>query len=126
MKRIGRRPPIELVARTIGVLAATLWLAPLVGALIGEDPNSDGNVAESLGVGVLAAANIVAVAIAWRHPALGGRLLLVTGALFAVFALITAGRNEWLAVAVSGGPFLLSGLLFIASSRNDRSSKMTA
>ena len=116
MERIGRRPPIELVARTIGVLAATLWLLPLVAGLIGGDPNSDGNIAEGIGVGVLAVANIVAVAIAWRRPALGGRLLLVTGALFCVFAFVTAGRNEWLAVAVSGGPFLLSWTLFVVAS----------
>ncbi len=120
MERIGRRPPIELVARTIGVLAATLWLLPLVAGLIGGDPNSDGNIAEGIGVGVLAVANIVAVAIAWRHPALGGRLLLVTGALFCVFAFVTAGRNEWLAVAVSGGPFLLTGTLFVLASRPPR------
>jgi hypothetical protein len=120
MERIGRRPPIELVARTIGVLAATLWLLPLVGALLGGDENSDGHIAEGIGVGVLAVANIVAVAIAWRRPALGGRLLLVTGALFCVFAFVTAGRNEWLAVAVSGGPFLLSGTLFFVASRERR------
>jgi hypothetical protein len=120
MERIGRRPPIELVARTIGVLAATLWLLPLVGALLGGDPNSDGHVAEGIGVGVLAVANIVAVAIAWRHPALGGRLLLITGALFCVFAFVTAGRNEWLAVGVSGGPFLLSGTLFLAAAQAHR------
>ncbi len=117
MERIGRRPSIELVARTIGVLAAVLWLLPLAGVLIGGDPNSDGNVAEGLGVGAFAMANIVAVAIAWRHPVLGGRLLVVTGALFCVFAFVTAGRNEWLAVAVSGGPFLLSGTLFVVASQ---------
>jgi hypothetical protein len=120
MERIGRRPSIERVARTIGGLAAVLWLLPLAGALFGGDPNGDGNVAEGIGVGVLAVANIVAVAIAWRHPVLGGRLLVVTGALFCMFAFVTAGRNEWLAVAVSGGPFLLSGTLFVVASQARR------
>jgi hypothetical protein len=120
MEHIGRRPPIELVARTVGGLAAGLWLLPLVGVLVGGDSNSDGNIAEGLGVGVLAVANIVAVAIAWRRPALGGRLLLVSGALFCVFAFVTAGRNEWLAVAVSGGPFVLSGTLFVVAARQRR------
>jgi hypothetical protein len=120
MKRIWRRPSMELVARTIGGFAAVLWLLPLAGALIGGDPNSDGNIAEGVGVSVLAIANIVAVAIAWRHPVLGGRLLLVTGALFCMFASVTAGRNEWLAVAVSGGPFLLSGTLFVVASQAHR------
>jgi hypothetical protein len=49
MERIGRRPPIELVARTLGGLAAGLWLLPLVGAPIDGDPNSDANIAEGIG-----------------------------------------------------------------------------
>ena len=96
-----------------------MWLLPLVGGLFTDDHTEDGSLAESIGVGVLASANIVGVVVAFRHPRIGGRLLLVSGVLFSLFALVTAGRNEAFAAAVSGGPFIVSGVLFILASRDD-------
>ena len=124
MQHTGSGQRIAMTARVVGGLAAVMWLLPLVGELIGGDSagdsGGDGTVAESVGVGLLATANVVAIVVAFRRPLLGGRLLLVTGTLFSVFAFITAGRNEWLAVGVSGAPFLLSGALFVAAARRDR------
>lgn len=109
--------PTTTIARTIGTLAAALWTVPLVATLLGaDDPGTDGPGTEGVGVGILAVANIAAVAIAWHNPRLGGLLLLGTGAVFAAFAIVTAARNHWLAVAVSGGPFLLAGVLFVIAS----------
>ena len=108
-----------MAARIIGALAAAMWLLPLVGGLFTDDHTEDGSLAESIGVGVLAGANIVGVVVAFRHPRIGGRLLLVSGVLFSLFALVTAGRNEAFAAAVSGGPFIVSGVLFILASRDD-------
>jgi len=97
-----------------------MWLLPLIGALVTGDTTEDGSLAESIGIGVLAGANIVGVAVAFRRPRLGGRLLLLSGALFSLFALATAGRNEVFAAAVSGGPFIVSGVLFNVASRDER------
>jgi hypothetical protein len=91
-----RRQQIATTARVIGVLAAAMWLLPLVGGLIGGDSGGDGMIAESIGVGLLAGANVVAVVVAFRRPVLGGRMLLATGTLFSVFASITAvGTSGW-------------------------------
>jgi hypothetical protein len=124
MQHTGSGQRIAMTARVLGGLAAVMWLLPLIGELIGgdsaRDPGGDGTVAVSVGVGLLATANIVAVVIAFRRPPLGGRLLLITGTSFSVIAFITAGRNEWLAVGGSGAPFLLSGALFVTASRRDR------
>jgi len=55
--------------------------------------------------------------IAWRDERLGG-MVVVAGALaLSVFAYVTAGHNKALAVLVSGIPFLVSGVLFLASWR---------
>jgi prepilin signal peptidase PulO-like enzyme (type II secretory pathway) len=115
-------PVVGLAARVLGGLAAAMWLLPLVGSLVTGDHTDEGTLAESVGVAVLAGANIVGVLVAFRHPRIGGRLLLVSGVLFSLFALVTAGRNEAFAAAVSGGPFIVSGALFSVASRDDAGS----
>jgi hypothetical protein len=115
-------PVVGLAARVLGGLAAAMWLLPLVGALVTGDHTDEGTLAESVGVAVLAGANIVGVLVAFRHPRTGGRLLVVSGVLFSLFALVTAGRNEAFAAAVSGGPFIVSGALFSVASRDDAGS----
>lgn len=117
--RHPRQRVISTAARIIGGLAAAMWLAPLIGALVTGDHTEDGSLAESIGIGVLAGANIVGVVIAFRRPRIGGSLLLVSGVLFSLLALIVAGRNEVFAAAVSGGPFIVSGVLFVVASRDD-------
>ena len=112
-------PAIATAARVIGALAAATWVLPLVGALVSGDHTEDGSLAESIGIGLLAGANIAGVVVAFRRPRIGGRLLLVSGVLFSLFALVAAGRNEAFAAAVSGGPFIVSGVLFTLASRDD-------
>ena len=114
--------PITWAARVIGAIGAVMWAIPLVAGVVTGDSSEDGELLESLGVAVLAIANIGAVVLAFRRQRQGGMLLLATGGLFSIFGIATAGRNHWLAALVSGGPFILSGALFItaaaARSRN--------
>ena len=111
-------PVIGTTARIVGGLAAAMWLAPLIGALVTGNHTEDGSLAESIGIGVLAGANIIGVVVAFRHPRVGGQILILSGALFSLFSLVVAGRNELFAAAVSGGPFIVSGVLFTRASRN--------
>lgn len=99
-----------------GATGVVLWAVPVVAALITREPVEEDALAESIGIGVLVVLNVAGVLIAFRHERFGGRVLLATGVAFAVFALLTAGRNHWLAAAVSGGPFMLSGALFLRAS----------
>ena len=57
-----------------------------------------------------------ATAIAWWREHIGGLLLLAAGIGQAAFSLTTGGPNRLLAMAISGGPFLVSGALFLLSS----------
>ena len=114
---IGRAGPrVRLAARIVGVMGAVLWLVPLVAGLGTTEANQDVDddaFWESVGVFVLAIANIGGVALAFFREQVGGGWLLGSGVLFSVFAIVTAGRNHWLAALVSGGPFLAAGVLFL-------------
>jgi hypothetical protein len=106
-----------LIARAIGTFAAVMWMLPLVGALIIREPIEEGALAESIAVGTLATVNILGVVLAFRRERLGGIVLITAGVAFSIFAVFSAGRNQALAAAVSGGPFIVSGVFFIRSSR---------
>ena len=110
---------MPIAARGLGSLAAAFWLATLlVGALAsvlsGEPPD-----APALGaiLMVLVVAASAGVGVGWRRERLGGVVTLASALALATFAYVTAGRNKWLAVSISAGPFLLAGLLFLVSSR---------
>jgi MYXO-CTERM domain-containing protein len=57
------------------------------------------------------------VLTAWWRERIGGIVLLVIALAHGTFALISSGHNRGFAVLISGGPFLLIGLLFLASWR---------
>ena len=104
-------------ARSVGVAASALWLVPLLGSVIAGEGVESGELAETIGVVLLAALNVAGVAIAFGRERPGGWFLIATGSAFSLFALASAGRNHALAMLVSGGPFVVSGLLFLAAAR---------
>lgn len=114
MANHSQRGGWRLAGRVLGGLAAAWWVVAVVGgAIAGPDSNAEGDAAaEAVGVVVLVAANVSAFAAALVRERLGSRLMVAAGSLFCVFALMTAGRNQVLAMLVSGAPFVLSGLFF--------------
>jgi lipoprotein signal peptidase len=104
---------MRLAARIIGVLAVAMWIMIFVGGLIAENPQPLTTESYVL----IALSTCAAVGVAWAFVAerTGGLITLVVGVAFAVFALMTAGRNAWIAVLFSGGPFILAGALFLGS-----------
>jgi hypothetical protein len=100
----------------IGTATAVFWSLTLILSAIGEA--AQGVLWWSLEGALLAALVItssVGVAIAWRRARLGGGVVAVGGLALCIFAFVTAGFNKGLAMAVSGGPFLVAGALFLAS-----------
>jgi hypothetical protein len=81
-----------------------------------ESTVEESAVGEAVGIVVLVAVNAVAVGLGWWRPRFGGRLGVVGGSAFVVFALLTAGRNHLPAASVSGLPFLVAGLLVLLGS----------
>ena len=109
----GRRARwLRWLGRGTGSLVAGFWLfIAVVGAVGGAEPWT----LESSILTGLIVCSVAGVAVAWWREGLGGTLLLVIAAAYGLFAYFAAGHNKGMAVAVSGGPFLVVGLLFLAS-----------
>ena len=106
---------IRITARLIGVTASAFWVFILVtGAIVeGVRPIE----VEGLLLAGLVLVATAGVVLSFYRESAGGILTLVVGIALAAFALATAGRNHWLAVAVSGAPFMVAGLLSVIASR---------
>jgi len=102
---------LRCVARVVCTLAALFWvLTGLAHAVVEPAPL----IWESWVLAALIVAAAVAVAIAWWRERIGGPAVLAVGVAFSTFALITSGHNHAFAMLITGGPFLLSGLLFLS------------
>ncbi len=115
--RRRRRRPARTAAWLSGI-ASAWWVLILIASLVsgGDSAASDAGI-EGAVVGLLAAANIAGTVLAFRNRLTGSRLLLLAGLAFSVSALFMAGRNQLLAMIVSGGPFIAAGLLYRAATR---------
>lgn len=104
-------------ARIIGATASVGWLFILISSLVVEGWSTlEG---EGVVLGALILLAIIGVAVAFAAENSGGSIAFVAGLALSVFAVITAGRNHWLAVLVSGAPFVVSGALFIIDARTE-------
>mgnify|MGYP006987963417 CR=1 FL=1 len=68
---------------------------------------------ESLGIFILSLLTLVSAVLAWIKPRIGVWFVFSTGILFTIFALITAGSNQWMAVIFSGAPLIIGGFLIL-------------
>jgi hypothetical protein len=110
---------LRWIALGLATLAGLWWLVTLVGHLVsGPDPYAVEDAAlEGTALTILVGACLIGVGLAWWRARLGGGVLAVAGAALCVFAWITAGQNKAVAVLVSGAPFLVSGVMLLASRR---------
>ena len=101
----------------LGTLAGAVWAFVLIASLIGgPDPHAvEGAAVEGTALTVLALACLAGVGLAWWRARLGGAVLVVAGLALCIFAAVSAGRNRWSAVLISGAPFLVAGVLLVAS-----------
>jgi len=105
---------IRWAARGLGTLAGAVWLLAIIGSAVVEPP--DARATEGVVLAILVVMAVGGVVLAWFRGRLGGLVLLGAGLALAVFACLTAGRNHVVAVAVSGLPFVLAGVMFLVSS----------
>ncbi len=103
-------------ARIGGVLISIFWLTSLFTSSVVESIGSQINLTlEGILLSVLLAASIIGVGIAWNHPLTGGKITVISSLFLCIFAYFSAGNNKMFAVAVSGLPYFLVGVLFIQS-----------
>ena len=72
---------------------------------------------EGLMITGLTATALLGILIAWWREGLGGAVLVTVAVAHSTFAYFAAGRNKPLAMLISGGPFLVTGILFLVSWR---------
>jgi hypothetical protein len=113
---------LRWTARGIGTFVAVYWLAiGVISAVTGTDPWSW----ESTALTMLVLVNIVGVVLAWRWESIGSPVMVLGSIALGIFAYFSAGRNKVFASLISGGPFLLSGLLFLLSGWRTQGEKGT-
>ena len=68
----------------------------------------------------LVIASVLSVLIAWRRENVGGFIMILWGFVFSSIAYMTSRPQQVFSMLVSGVPFLIAGLLFLASSWSRR------
>jgi hypothetical protein len=103
-------------ARVISVLATAFWLLILLDILACDA--LVGFICLNWEMALLAglvAASVLSVILAWRREGFGGLIMFLWGIVFTTFAAIDSGPYRTSSMLVSGVPFLIAGLLFLAS-----------
>lgn len=58
---------------------------------------------------------VLGVLIAWWREGIGGTVVVIGAVALGTFAYVTAGHNKVWAMLITGGPFLVAGILFLAT-----------
>ena len=108
------------IARGIGSLVAALWLfTGITYDIVEPHPWT----LEDMVMAGLIITSTLGVLIAWWREGIGGMIVVICAVAHSVFACVVSGHNKVLAMLVSGGPFLLIGILFLASWWRSRKSR---
>lgn len=108
------------IARGIGSLVAAFYLFICIFYALFDPPTW--TLEEVIMTG-LVTTSLLGVLIAWWREEIGGVILVTCGIAHSTFAFIVSGHNKGLAMLVSGGPFLLVGVLFLSSWQRVRRSR---
>ena len=99
-----------LLGKIIGLTVSILWIASmLLHAFLGEDDLT----LEGFLLAMLIVLNAIGVFTAFKNLKIGSLVLIISSIILSIFAYISAGHNEALAIAVSGLPFFLAGIFFL-------------
>ena len=107
---------LRWIALAISSLTATFWLLILIDILLCDLVVGCISVTWDMALLLfLVVASIASVAIAWRWENIGGPVLIFWGLVFTAIAYVTSRPHQAFSMLVTGVPFLIAGLLFLAS-----------
>jgi hypothetical protein len=112
---------LRWTARGLGSLVAVLWV--LIGIAEVAFPHTPPSPEASLQGAILAGlgtTTVLGVLIAWWRERIGGTIVVIGAIALSTFGYITAGRNKVWVMLFTGGPFLVAGILFLASWRRSQ------
>jgi hypothetical protein len=101
---------LRWIARIFGTLIVLLWLIVALAYGIGEPSEQR---TEDIIMAILVVGTTIGVLLAWKHEKVGGFITLLFGIAHSIFALFASGHNHAFAMLISGGPFTLTGILFL-------------
>lgn len=107
---------IRWLARTISTLAAVFWLLILLDIIACDV--LVGFVCVNWEIALLLTLVIfssLSVVIAWRRERIGGIVMIIWGFVFSFIAIVTSTSQRAFSIIVSGVPFIVAGILFLAS-----------
>lgn len=118
---------IHWTARILGSISGAFWvlaltLSTIMESKLGVEPTPEAKLEGTI-LGCLVAVVVIGVTIAWWCEGIGGLIVVIGGIVLSIFAYITAGHNKVLAMASSGIPFLIAGILFLIYWRRTRKLK---
>ena len=103
-------------ARIGGLIVSGFWIVSLILNTIRE---SEGNTfrltLEGSLLFLLVVSSSVAAVYAWIDPLSGGKFTIVSSLFLSILAYFSASQDRLMAVAISGLPYFLIGLLFVQS-----------
>jgi len=103
-------------ARITGLLVSVIWLYILIsGAAVETMESQMGFSLEGVLMTTLVVAAIIGIAIAWKYPYNGGKIVVVISVFLIIFNYFSAGHHKYIPIAVQGLPFFLVGIFFIQS-----------
>jgi hypothetical protein len=113
---------IRWVARGLGLFFVAYWLfVGIMYAIGGDEPVTFESVWLTANLLLLMAS----FGVSWWREGLGGALVTGFAVAFSIFGYFSAGHNRGLAMLISGGPFLLVGVLTLVSWRMANSKSQT-
>jgi len=115
MKKVPR-----ILGLIIASFVAAIYLFIIIAGLFDPEPFSLS--IEAWGIVTLTLLTVASVVVGWLRPKLGVWLVLAVGVVFAIFGLVTAEHNRWMAVVAAGGPLILGGLLILWGLRLEKES----
>jgi len=103
-------------ARICGVIISGIWVYQIISALIRGGFNAlHQTPSNGIILFLLIATLSIGVLLAWKHPLVGGRFIIILSVLLGIFIYFSHLDNRLIPILYQGLPFFLVGLLFIQS-----------
>ncbi len=107
-------------ARIGGLTISGFWIVSLILNTIRESQGDAFRLTlEGSLLTLLIISSSVAAVYAWINPLSGGKFTIVSSLFLTIFAYFSAAQDRLMAVAISGLPYFLIGLLFVQSQNVD-------
>jgi hypothetical protein len=106
-------------ARIGGLVISGFWIYKIISLITNTIRLSEGAAfrltLEGSLLTMLVVSSSVAAIYAWLNPLSGGKFTIISSVFLTIFAFFAAAQDRLMAVAISGLPYFLIGLLFVQS-----------